>query len=234
MTYSFLRADFRFSSSMSSWIPLSLESSRRFNVCSRMARLCGCCWAWDNTETSGISSSFYKQEQNYTAHEYNIYIILDNTDKLKIFGLWFASPMLVNALPTELRSHVCMFNVGRALYTSKLKSRVQFPPSSMLVNALYQLSYEVMSVQCRFNVGKALYTSKLKSRVQFPPSSMLVNALPTGQRSHVGWMSAEHCTSKLKSQVQFPPSSMLVNALPTELRSHVSSMSVQCWQSIVY
>jgi hypothetical protein len=151
MTYSFLRADFRFSSSMSSWIPLSLESSRRFNVCSRMARLCGCCWAWDNTETSGISSSFYKQEQNYTAHEYNIYIILDNTDKLKIFGLWFASPMLVNALPTELRSHVCMFNVGRALYTSKLKSRVQFPPSSMLVNALpTELRSHVssMSVQC--------------------------------------------------------------------------------------
>ena len=66
-THSFLRADFRFSSSISSWMPLSLESSRRFSVFSRIARLWGCCWAWDSTDTSGISSSFYK----YTEMKWN-------------------------------------------------------------------------------------------------------------------------------------------------------------------
>ena len=98
-TYSFLRADFRFSSSINSWIPLSLESSLRLSVFSRIARLCGCCCACDNTETSGISSSFYTYRNKRTECKY---IIFDN-----IILRWFKQKINAKKSSIPVRQKCC-------------------------------------------------------------------------------------------------------------------------------
>ena len=107
-TYSFLRADFRFSSSINSWIPLSLESSLRLSVFSRIARLCGCCCACDNTETSGISSSFYTYRNKRTECKY---IIFDN-----IILRWFQQKINAKKSSIPVRQKCCTNWAGKSCW----------------------------------------------------------------------------------------------------------------------